>query len=245
MKKATVFAHVIHEGPGTFRQSFPENGVEFSIVDTFMDEFDGFDPLEPDLLVVMGGPMSVYQADTYPFLSKEISILERRIAADRPVLGVCLGAQLIARALGARVYKGEAGPEIGWNPVTVLNAGQTTPARHLDGAVTSMFHFHSDTFDLPQGAELLASSDRYPHQIFRYGNNVWALQCHPEVHRRNITAWAGSASDYFAADHGERIARYREETARYLPVLQRQSGLFVRDLLRETGVAGEEAPRDA
>ena len=120
-------------------------------------------------MVVMGGPIGVYQADDFPFLKTEIEMLKERIAADKPTIGICLGSQLIATALGATVVKGDAGMEMGWSPLMLTDEAKGTEAELLCGSKTNMLHWHGDTFDMPEGATLLASSEKYKHQIFVYG----------------------------------------------------------------------------
>ena len=151
-----------------------------------------------DLLVVMGGPIGVYEDETYPFLRDELRLIERRIAAGRPVLGVCLGAQLMAAALGAQVFAGGR-KELGWSPVRLTPAGHESALRHLNGV--SVLHWHGDTFDLPRGAELLASTDSYENQAFSYGHHALAMQFHPEVDSARMEQWLiGHACELAAAD---------------------------------------------
>ncbi len=156
--------------------------------------FDGH-PVPRDMkgaggLIVMGGPMGVYQHERYPFIRDELKLIESAAAAKLPVLGVCLGAQMVAAALGAKVEKNPAGKEIGWYPV------QTSPAARDDrlfrGVADTItpFHWHGDTFELPRDAVALASSERTPCQGFRYADNVYALQFHIEVTRDGIAAMA-------------------------------------------------------
>jgi len=126
----------------------------------------------------MGGPMGVYEHDLHPWIPLQIAKLAARLEQDLPTLGVCLGSQMIAAALGAPVYSGGR-MELGFAPVTLNPAGAESPLRHLDGV--PVLHWHSDTFDLPAGVELLASTENYAHQAFRRGSRLLALQFHAEM----------------------------------------------------------------
>ncbi len=134
-------------------------------------------------LILMGGPMSVNDPD--PWVSAELNTIEAALKKNLPVLGVCLGAQLIARALGQRVYRNRV-KEIGWFPVHWRPEAQA--AWGLSGSDT-LFHWHGETFDLPHGAEWMAYSDRCAHQAFRYATNVYGVQFHPEVTPEMIELW--------------------------------------------------------
>jgi GMP synthase (glutamine-hydrolysing) len=171
-------------------------------------------------MVVLGGPIGAYDDNRYPTLSPLLSMIEKRVAAGLPTLGICLGAQLIARALGARVYPSPSGQaEIGWSPLTLTDAGRASPLRHLDGAQTSMLHWHGDTFDLPAGATLLASTPACRHQAFAWGKHVLGLQCHPEIRTDRFEPWLiGHASEL--ATHGIDPRQLRADTARLGPALE-------------------------
>ncbi len=136
-------------------------------------------PDEVDCLVVLGGPMSAWDDAKHPWLIREKRLLEAYLAADRPVLGICLGAQLLADVLGARVYQGER-PEIGWFPVHVTTEGRSHPLGTLLPESFETFLWHGDSFDLPAGAHHLAASALFPHQAFSHGSAL-ALQFHLEA----------------------------------------------------------------
>jgi GMP synthase (glutamine-hydrolysing) len=141
-------------------------------------------------LIVMGGPMAAYQADRYPFLRDEMMLIEQAVTEELPVLGVCLGAQIVAAALGAKVTRNPAGKEIGWYPVTLSDAAQEDRLWRGVAPTITPFHWHGDIFELPAGAVSLASSEKTPCQAFRYGNSVYALQFHIEVTPESVAAMA-------------------------------------------------------
>jgi len=175
-KSALIIRHVPYEGVAGFREPIEAAGYEVDRIDVADPNFSGVDLREPDLLIMMGGPMGVYEHEVHPWISCQLRRLAQRIEARRPTLGVCFGAQMIAAAMGGEVFPGPH-PEIGFHPVAVHHPEGLL--RHI--AEVPVLHWHGDTFTLPQGAELLASSDRYAHQGFRYGPNVLALQFHAEM----------------------------------------------------------------
>lgn len=177
-KKALIIRHVPVEGVAGFRQPLEAAGYEVDRVDVAAPDFAQHDLRDPDLLIMMGGPMGVYERDRYPWIECQLRRLAQRLEAERPTLGVCFGAQMMAAALGAEVYPGPA-KEVGFHPVTFTDSALRGPLRHLDGL--PMLHWHGDTFDLPEGVELLASSALYAHQAFRRGPNLLALQFHAEM----------------------------------------------------------------
>jgi GMP synthase (glutamine-hydrolysing) len=168
----------------------------------------------PDLLIVLGGPVGAYEEANYPWLAQTLQVLRRRVLADAPTLGICLGAQLIARALGAEVYAGGQ-KEIGWSPLTLTASGHDSPLRHLVAQNLSMLHWHGDTFNLPEGATLLASSALYRNQAFMYGRNVLAFQCHPEVGVSQFERWLIGHACEIAATPGVSVQQLRADTHRY------------------------------
>ena len=178
MKQCLVMQHVAFEDLGTFAPVLEEKGfaIRYCPVDEPPTEEEW---LAADLAVVLGGAIGVYDQVLYPFLKDEKDLIRKRLESQKPLLGICLGAQLIASVLKSRVYPGK-GKEIGWGGVELTEAGRKSPLRFLDG-YRPVLHWHGDTFDLPEGAELLASTPVTPHQAFRMGNHVLALQFHPEV----------------------------------------------------------------
>jgi GMP synthase (glutamine-hydrolysing) len=183
-----IVQHAEWEGPGTIAAVMAARGIAHRICR--MDRGEAL-PRAGEIagLVVMGGAMGVYEAERVPHLKEEIALLGRMVAARRPVLGVCLGAQLLAAALGATVARGPA-MESGAGEVELSEAGRTDPVLGGDGATAlPVVHWHQDTFPLPEGAVRLASSAMYREQAFRFGERVYGLQFHLEVNDALAQAW--------------------------------------------------------
>lgn len=234
-KHATVFRHMIDNDLGTLAPVLDSRNITVTQIDTFADSLDSFDPLAPDLLIVLGGSCAVYQSREYPFLKTEEEILKKRLAADKPTLGICLGAQLMASALGASVYKSLDGPEIGWMPLDVNPAGQQTAVRHFDANITAVAQWHGDTFDLPDGAVLLASSAKLPQQIFQWGRNCLGLQCHVEATRSKVRSWCVNMAcglDLQSFD----LNRIQKDADQWADILQAQTEKFFNEWLDQVGV---------
>jgi GMP synthase (glutamine-hydrolysing) len=215
MKSAVAIRHVHFEDLGTLAPVLTGAGFDVAYADVDSGVLADFDPLAADLVVVLGGPLGVYQGEAYPFLDDEIRILQQRIAAGRPTLGICLGSQLMASAMGAKV--GPSGhSEIGFKQLALNAAGMESPLRHFDGV--EVLHWHGDTFALPAGATLLASTDLCAHQAFAAGPNILALQFHPEPGAADLERWLiGYAGDLGGRDPRE----FRKAAATYCPPMQR------------------------
>lgn len=207
-----AFRHVAFEDLGLLEPLLAERGFRVQYLDAGVDDLGAVDPLAPDLLVVLGGPIGANDDTDYPFLADETRTLAARLAADRPTLGLCLGAQLMARALGARVYPAPE-KEIGWTGIRLTPAGRSSCLRHLDDD-TAVLHWHGDTFDLPAGAEHLAATDACPNQAFRYGRNGLALQFHAEAAGAPLERWFIGHTGEIATTPGVTVPRLRAGTAR-------------------------------
>ncbi len=197
MNSVLVFRHVPHEGLGAIADALRAREVPYEIIDVLAEPPREFEPEHWSGLVVMGGPMNVDQVDRYPALADEVRWMRQAVDANLPVLGVCLGSQLLAKALGVRVYPNRI-KEIGWYDVELMPAADSDPmfdvvenetAAAQVGRKISVFQWHGDTFDLPEGAVQLARSPLCENQAFRYDASAYGLQFHLEVTAEMIDDW--------------------------------------------------------
>jgi GMP synthase (glutamine-hydrolysing) len=204
-RAALALRHVAFEDVGVWAATLDAQGYDLDYVDVGPRPLP-LDRIQAcDLLIVLGAPIGVYETEAYPFLIEEIAAIERRLAARRPTLGVCLGAQLMAAALGARVAPG-LGKEIGYAPVELVPAAQRSPLAAIAGL--NVLHWHGDAFDLPSGAERLAATPLCPNQAFRLGDWALALQFHLEADPDAIESWLiGHAGELAAAKIDPRTIR--------------------------------------
>lgn len=192
-----VLQHVAWEGPGLVAAALRERGLGYKVVR--LDEGGSVPHVGMvEGLVVMGGTMGAYETSQYPFLDQEVELLAACVARDIPVLGICLGAQLLATALGAQVERGPV-MESGFGEVLLTLEGREDPVLGLGEARLPVAHWHQDTFPQPPGTELLASSGLYPQQAFRAGHNAYGLQFHVEVDEALAAAWRPRGLDMTAA----------------------------------------------
>ena len=187
MKRACVIRHLAFEDLGILAPILAAHGYDSAYRDAGVDDIGPALAATTDLLVVLGGPIGAYEDATYPFLVGEIDLIERCLRTETPVLGICLGAQLMARALGARVYPGEK--EIGFSPITLTDAGRQSCLRWVTDADGVVLHWHGDTFDLPATAERLASTPATPNQAFAVDRQALGLQFHLEADPAGFERW--------------------------------------------------------
>ncbi len=217
-----ILKNVPNEGPGTIEDFLLDRGIPYRIAEMSQEELP---PSEnADTLVILGGYMSVNESDIYPYIAKEVELVREFIGKGKKVFGICLGAQIMAKALGARVY---AGPqkEIGWYDIELLEEGLRDPL--IAGLAAhprpedfrerfKVFHWHGETFDLPAGAERIAMSALYPNQAFRYGKDAYAFQFHIEVKKETIFEWLKNEPVDMEKVRRETDANYGEYYARAL-----------------------------
>jgi len=232
-KRVLVVCHKTLEDGGTLIDVLNER--EECIVECHMaytEPVKDLDPLYHDLTIFMGGAMGVYNRDIFPYLQTEIDYLKERLAADKPYLGVCLGAQLMAQALGGEVSPGKNGTELGWHQVKVNETGAQTPLKFLDQSHTDMFQWHGDTFTMPENCTLLASSEAYANQAIQHGKNAIGVQFHPEVNAHILEMWTVFGFNELIGK-GIEPHDFRQSFAKKLPVLQEQTAKFFNAWLDE------------
>lgn len=209
------------EGPGTIAEHLDACAIPYGILEPEAISAGGVSLDGYDTLVVLGGPQGVYERDAHPHVAEGIRLITQAIGRGMRVLGVCLGAQMLAHALGGRVYKGHV-EEVGWMPVCCTTDGRTD---NIFGALVegfnssefNVFQWHGDTFDLPESALRLASSSEYPNQAFSFDGRAYALQFHVEVTRKIIAEWFKDKLDRDAI---------LETTDRLYPGLRARAGRF-------------------
>lgn len=232
MKTALILQHVAFEDAGTLGEVLVEAGFTLETQDSATADFSTLRADSCDFLVILGGPIGVYEREIYPFLDAEMELIRRRVELGLPLIGICLGAQLMAAALGGRVYPGANGKEIGWHPIQ--SASDAAELAELLEPGVSLLHWHGDTFDLPPGAKLLASTDKYPHQAFTVGRAALGLQFHPEVTALGLERWfVGHACEL--AHAGLSVPALRAATRNEAPRLQNAARRFWRRWIAKSG----------
>jgi GMP synthase-like glutamine amidotransferase len=239
--RALALQHIACEPPGVFEDALDERGVEVHRVELDEGEqlpgWHGF-----DAIVAMGGPMSVNDDAELPWLTGEKRAIGEAVRAGKPFWGVCLGVQLLAASLGARVYRGPE-PEVGLLPVKLTDEARDDPVFGQAPGELITLQWHGDTFDLPDGAVRLATSPAYPNQAFRYAN-AYGVQFHLEVSREMAEEWAGVpayAASLAGALGADAAARFVHEIGAHADEMRAHGrALFERWLDR---VAAAPAPR--
>jgi GMP synthase (glutamine-hydrolysing) len=210
----TVIQHLEFEDLGHFQSLFESLNIGITVLHAGVDDIEQA-IINAELVIVLGGPISIYQTTAYPFLLGELNAIKKRLAANQPTLGICLGAQLIAMSLDADVYEGET-KEIGWKKVILNPAGLESPLSSLDDI--PVLHWHGDTFDIPAKAKRLAGTDLFSNQAFSVGNNILALQFHVEVEPKKIEKWLiGHCCELSSAGIDPELIRQQSQQVTSIP----------------------------
>ena len=234
--KALVVYHKAEKDLGSLKDILLKRGFTLDFIYGADNKLPSIDSDAHDLAIVLGGSMGVYETAEYPYLLNEALYIKKRIEGNLPILGICLGSQLMAHSMGARVYKGEYGKETGWKEVTMNEDGLKSSVRHLDKSKTKMTQAHQDTFDFPkEGAVLLASSNQYKNQIFSCGEKALGFQCHPEADENVIEVWTNKHGAFFMSEEMT-FESVKQNTEKYLPTLKKQTALFMNEWLDEVGL---------
>jgi GMP synthase (glutamine-hydrolysing) len=230
MSDAFILQQAAAFGPGRLTGLLRDFGIPVQLRRLYSGDEVPSDLEEIRLIVFLGGPMRLAEADQYPFLAREIELLQRLIAHDRPVLAIGLGAQLLAHAAGAKVYANPAA-EFGWLPIQLPFPGGTEPIVMGLSDGSPMFHWHHDTFDVPKnpgsppappGSALLCSTKTCKNQAFRFRNRLFGFQFHLELTAPDIEAITGGA------------AEYRQETEKHLHRYSRLGERVIRNFVQYT-----------
>ena len=225
MKTLLAIRHVPFEDLGSFAPVLAKAGYSIRYADGPTADFAALGKQSWDLLVVLGGPIGVNDGADYPFIAPELKFVEARLKAGLPLLGICLGSQFIARALGAEVRRNTK-VELGWKPLTLTEAGTRSPLRHLTGPV---LHWHGEIFDLPKDALSLCHTDLTPHQGFSWGRAL-AMQFHPEVTAQGLEQWyVGNVGDI--RETGLSTTELRRSAQAHAAALEAQGAAVLKDWL--------------
>jgi GMP synthase (glutamine-hydrolysing) len=202
-----IVKHIDIEGPGLIEYYLNQEKIPFRILNLqASSRLPKIDNLSH--VVFLGGPMNVYEEDRYPFLKEEDLFIKEAIQRGKGVLGICLGAQLIAKAIGAKVFKAPV-KEIGWYDVSLTGTGSSDPIFSKLPNTFPVFQWHEDTFEIPHAGKLIATSSSVPNQAFRYGENTYGLQFHLEVTQEMILEWMKTYEEEFKGSQPPLFSKFK------------------------------------
>jgi GMP synthase (glutamine-hydrolysing) len=242
MEEVLVFQHDPFEDLGFFGEVLEKQGADYRVLHLFHGEMPEEEWKNVRALIVLGGPMGVEEEEGFPFLRWEKRIIRAAIDESVPVLGICLGAQLIATALGTPVFRGSV-REIGWSPITITPHGQVDSLLGYLPEIATVFQWHGNGFELPPGAVRLASSAHYGTQAFRLGKTIYGLQFHLEVTPRMIERWIEERSEDLALVPHVLPEKILADTQSYAPALKYYGERFISEFVRRVS-RSRRLPRD-
>ena len=216
-RTAVAVRHILFEDLGILVPLLSERGYSIRYLDAGVDLLGATILSSADLVIVLGGPIGVYDTDRYPFLADERAAIGMRLALDKPTLGICLGAQLMAQALGAKV-RSTGRAEIGYSLLTLTDQGRTSVLASLESV--PVLHWHGDEFDIPAGASRLAQTPGFPNQAFSIGTRILGLQFHLEADHTQIERWL--------IGHAHELSTHQIDPG----TLRRDAGQFGQNLAR-------------
>ncbi|MGE0290203.1 MAG: glutamine amidotransferase [Bradyrhizobium sp.] len=232
MKQTIAIRHVAFEDLGLIDPILRSRGYDIVYQDAWNLDRERVEGA--DLVVFLGGPISVNDTEEYPFLAQELALAKSRIGANRPTLGICLGAQIIARAIGGTVRPGPE-KEIGWRPVSLTVGGRASILAPLEGV--AVLHWHGEVCELPPGTESLAHTPACANQAFIPGPACLALQFHIEAGADGIEPWLVGHTGEISAASGVTVAGLRADTARLGPALRQSAEAVMHRWLSEVSPA--------
>jgi GMP synthase (glutamine-hydrolysing) len=215
IRTVAAIRHVHFEDMGLLATILRERGAEIRYYEAWRDDLGPAG--DADLLVVLGAPISANDTDVFPFVEREIALVRDRLNAGKPTLGLCLGAQIMARAAGGAVNPGER-PEIGWGGIDLTDAGRESVVRHL--ADVNVLHWHGEVCAPPPGTPSLATTPICSTQAFAVGTNALALQFHAEIASDRLESWLVGHVGQITDTPGISIEGLRADTATYGPKLE-------------------------
>jgi GMP synthase-like glutamine amidotransferase len=229
-----IIKHIEVEGPGSIEYCLRQEKISYQIFNLKPGvPLPRLDDLTH--IVLLGGPMNVYEEDRYPFLREEDLFIKEAIQRGKSILGICLGAQLIAKALGANVFKAPV-KEIGWYDVSLTRIGSIDPLFSKLPKTFSVFQWHEDTFEIPHSAILIATSALVPCQAFRYGDNAFGLQFHLEVTQEMIRQWMETYEEEFEGSQSPLLSKSKilADTGLKIKSYKRRGMEFFKKFFRES-----------
>ena len=229
-----IIKHIDIEGPGTLGDFLIRKGKAFRVVELGAGQQLPSDLKDINAVVVLGGPMNVYEEDRYPFLKNENDFIRRVLDAKIPYFGICLGSQLLAKAAGAKVVKSPV-KEIGWYKVALTTDGKIDPLLTGFKDDEEIYHWHGDMFEIPTNGVLLASGSGCPHQAFRVGENAYGFQFHMEVTDKSIKEWCDEYSSTDLPGRKEHGAAMLESYYKNKERFNRQAECLYENFLRIAG----------
>jgi len=228
-----IIKHIDIEGPGLIECCLNQEKIPYRVLNL---EANARLPKIDDLshIILLGGPMNVYEEDRYPFLKDEDLFIKEAIQRGKVILGICLGAQLIAKALGAKIFKAPL-KEIGWYDVSLTETGSSDPIFSKLPNTFPVFQWHEDTFEIPHAGKLIATSPSVPNQAFRYGENTYGLQFHLEVTEEMIKEWMKTYEEELKGSQPPLFSKLKilSDTAMKIEAYTRRGMEFLKDFFRQ------------